>query len=333
MKRLNIVLAGYGGVGRAIVPLLHARRRRLADRFDVDVRLTGILRARGALVDSGGLGAAGLPDDVFTARFAAPGDFLAAARAQLLIEAGPTDLRTGEPALAHIRAALGMGCPVIAVSKGALVVDGPALRERAEAGGLAFGVSAAAAVGLPTIAMARAARGQSRLRLEGILNGTSNMLLDMMMDEGLTLDEALARARAAGVAEADPALDIDGWDIAAKMAIIALFGLDTPLHPDAMSVESMRFITPEQIADWRAAGLRPRLIGRLWRDDGPLRGAVTLRTYAADDRFAHVRARGKALRVEIDGVETAFAASDESSPAETAAAALDDLEQMLAARR
>lgn len=332
MKRWNIVLTGYGNVGRAIAMLLDERRERYRTVYGADVRLTGIRRAKAALANAKGLALDAITDEAFAAPqpFA---DFLAQARADLLIEAGPTDIRTGAPGLEHIRVALASGRHVIAVSKGALVVDGAALKALAETRGLALEVSGAAAAALPTIDLIRhATAGCPVLTVEGILNATSNALLDMMMDDGLGLDEALERARHAGIAEADPSLDIDGWDTACKMAIIATFGLDEPLTLDRLSVDGIRHVEADQLARWRAEGLRPRLVGRLERDGGRLTGSIALRACRPDNPFALVHGRNKAIRIETDGMGELAAMGGGSEPRATAAAALKDLEHILAAQ-
>lgn len=329
MKRWNILLAGYGGVGRAVAAMLAERSARYRDLFDADVRLTGILRARTMLVDPDGLAADAIADDRFAPRATAH-DLPARAGAHMLIEAGPTDIRNGGAGLVHIRQALEARCHVIAVSKGALVVQGGALKALARDRGVALEVSGAAVAALPTVDLIRhSLAGCPVLAIEGILNATSNALLDMMMDEGLDLAAALARAQAAGIAEADPSLDIDGWDTACKMAIIATFGLDAPMTLDRLRVDGIRGVDAAQIARWRAEGLRPRLVGRLWREDGALTGAVSVRTCRPDEPFAQVHGRNKAIRIETDGMGTLTAMGGGSEPRATAAAALKDLEHIL----
>ena len=329
MKRWNIALAGYGGVGRAIAALLHERRGHYRTVHGADVRLTGIHRSASAIVKRDGLSL----DESF-AEAMSPADFLDRADATLLVEAGPTDIMSGEPGLSWISAALAGGRHVITVSKGALVREGASLVGLARANGLALKVSGAAAAALPTIDMIRhCAAGCPILSVEGILNATSNALLDMMMDEHLDLAEALARAREAGIAEADPSLDIDGWDTACKMAIIATFGLEEALGLEDMAVGGIRQVEPAQLAQWRAQGLRPRLVGRLRREGQRLTGEVALQCYRPDDPFALVHGRNKAIRIRTDGMGELLTMGGGSEPRATAAAALKDFEHILTASR
>ncbi|WP_261405127.1 hypothetical protein [Chenggangzhangella methanolivorans] len=146
MRRWNIAVTGFGGVGRAVAEQLANRRARYAARYGADVRLTGLRRSKSAAVDPDGLGRGDWDRSA-----PPPEDFLDAAQAHVLIEAGPSDFRTGGPGLGYMRAALSSGRHVIAVSKGALVHDGPGLRELAARHGVRLKISGAAAAALPTI--------------------------------------------------------------------------------------------------------------------------------------------------------------------------------------
>lgn len=330
MKRFNIAMTGFGAVGAALAELLLERRDHYRDRHGLDVRLTGVLRARGAAIDAEGLPA--LP-----ASFGAAPDFpafLAAARADALVEASPSDIRTGGPALAYIRTALERGLHVIAVSKGALVREGVALRDLAASRGVALAVSGAAAAALPTVDVIRHALAGARvLRIEGILNATTNHLLSAMMTRDISLETALIEAQAAGIAEADPSLDIDGGDTAAKLLIMALFGLDARLSIDDMAVTGIRHVDQAQVRHWRAAGLVPKLIGHARQDDDMWRAGVALQALPGDDPFARVQGSEKAIRVETDDLGTLMVSGGGSAPRATAAAALKDLEHILRERR
>lgn len=333
MKRLNIAMTGYGGVGRALAVLLGERRAYYRARYAVDVRLTGICRSATALVDPQGLLAAP-PVEAFAAPAPSSAAFLALAQADVLIEAGPSDFRTGGPGLRHMRAAIDRGADVVAVSKGALVHDGAALRARASASGVALKASGAAAAALPTIDLVRHCLAGCRIHaVEGILNATSNLLLSAMMERGIGLEEALAEAQRAGIAEADPRLDIEGWDTACKILIIALLGLDADLSIDDMAVTGIQHVRRPDIDAWRKAGLVPRLVGWIRPDGDMPRAGVELRLFPPDDPFARVGGRNKAIRIETDAMGTLFAGGGGSEPRATAAAALKDLEHILAGAR
>lgn len=325
MQTCRVAIAGFGGVGRAVASLLLARRERYRAVYGVDVRLVAVCGSRAGLVDPHGLEGF----DALEPGLTGP-DILR--HAEVLIEAGPSDFRTGGPGLAYIRTALSAGLDTVVISKGALVHSGAELRALARASGARLKISGATAAALPTIDLLDyGLRGARVLGIEGILNATTNYLLNAMSARGIGFDEALAEAQAGGFAESDPRNDTQGWDTACKLLILANFGLDAGLTIVDMAVEGIDTVTQGQIADWRRAGLTPRLVGSLTWQDG-WRAQVGLRTYAQDDAFAHVPGKTKAIRVATDVMGEIIAIGGGAEPVATAAAALKDLEHILQAR-
>ena len=194
-------------------------------------------------------------------------------------------------------------------------------------------ISGAAAAALPTIDLLdHSLKGCEVLEIEGILNATTNYLLDAMTNQGLGFDEALGRAQAGGFAEADPRNDTEGWDTAAKLLILANFGLDADLRMDDLSVEGIQSVTGERIEAWRAEGLVPKLVGHLTNVNGEFRAGVGIRTYPVSDPLARVRGKDKAIRITTDAMGETIAIGSGTEPLATAAAALKDLEHILTAR-
>ncbi|ORE85677.1 homoserine dehydrogenase [Aurantimonas sp. 22II-16-19i] len=334
METLKIAIAGFGGVGRATANLLLSRRRRYRDVYGMDVRLVAVCGSRAGLADAAGLEADRL--DGLEPGLSGP-DFIAASGADILIEAGPSDFRTGGPGLAYIRAALTAGRDTIVISKGALVHSGRELRGLARASGARLKVSGAAAAALPTIDLLdHSLLGCTVIGVEGILNATTNYLLDAMTARAIGFEEALAEAQAGAFAEADPRNDTEGWDTASKLLILANFGLGHDLAHDLMmsdlTVEGIQSVTRPQIEAWRERGLVPKLVGSLASEDGAIRAGVGIRTYPLDDPFAHVRGKNKAIRITTDAMGETVAIGSGTEPLATAAAALKDLEHILVDR-
>lgn len=330
MRVIGVAIAGFGGVGRATANLLLARRDRYRQGYDANVRLVAVCGSRAGLADPSGLE---------TARFdrLEPGlsgpEFIEASGADILIEAGPSDFRTGGPGLAYLRSALSAGRDSIVISKGALVHSGPELRALARSRGAMLKLSGAAAAALPTIDLVEhSLKGCRVLEIEGILNATTNYLLDAMMKRNLGFEEALARAQAGGFAEADPRSDNEGWDTASKLILIANFGLDADLTMDDLSVEGIQSVAAHDIETWRKQGLVPKLVGSLIRTNGAIRAAVGVRTYPLSDPLAHVSGKNKAIRITTDAMGETIAIGSGTEPLATAAAALKDLEHILTTR-
>lgn len=330
MSVIKIAIAGFGGVGRATASLLLTRRNRYRQVYGADVRLVAVCGSRSGLADAGGLE----PESLGALEPGLSGpDFIEASGADILIEAGPSDFRTGGPGLAYLRSSLSAGRDAIVISKGALVHSGPELRALARSSGAMLKLSGAAAAALPTIdLLEHSLKGCAVLEIEGILNATTNYLLDAMMNQGLGFDEALGRAQAGGFAEADPRNDTEGWDTASKLLILANFGLDADLTIDDLVVEGIQSITDEHIATWRQHGRVPKLVGSLTRMDGTTQASVGVQTYPMTDPLAHVSGKNKAIRITTDAMGETIAIGSGTEPLATAAAALKDLEHILTAK-
>lgn len=330
MKIVRVAIAGFGGVGRATASLLLTRRERYRQVHDTDIRLVAVCGSRAGVADPEGLEAGRL--EALEPGLSGPA-FIAASGADILIEAGPSDFRTGGPGLAYLRSALSAGRDAIVISKGALVHSGPDLRALARSSGAMLKLSGAAAAALPTIDLIEhSLKGCEVLEIEGILNATTNYLLDVMMTEALGFDEALPRAQAGGFAEADPRNDTEGWDTAGKLVLIANFGLDAGLTMDDLAVEGIGSVAARDIETWRTQRLVPKLVGSLVRSDGATRAAVGVRTYPMTDPLAHVSGKNKAIRITTDAMGETIAIGSGTEPLATAAAALKDLEHILTAR-
>ncbi|MEO3388217.1 homoserine dehydrogenase [Mesorhizobium sp. CAU 1741] len=330
MRTLRVAIAGFGGVGRATANLLLIRRGRYRELHGVDVRLVAVCGSRSGLADPEGLEA----DRLGTLEPGLSGpDFIAASGADILIEAGPSDFRTGGPGLAYIRSALSKRRDTIVISKGALVHSGAELRALAQATGSLLKLSGAAGAALPTIDLLdHSLTGCKVLGIEGILNATTNYLLDTMMTTGLDFAAALRQAQMAGFAEADPRNDTEGWDTACKLLIIANFGLGADLTMDDLTVEGIQSVTRKRIEAWRAESVVPKLVGELTATQGSVHASVGIKTYPLTDPMARVRGKDKAIRIVTDAMGETVAIGSGAEPLATAAAALKDLEHILQAR-
>ncbi len=330
MSVIRVAIAGFGGVGRATASLLLTRRNRYRQVYGANIRLVAVCGSRSGLADPDGLEPERL--DTLEPGLSGP-DFIMASDADILIEAGPSDFRTGGPGLTYLRSSLAAGRDTIVISKGALVHSGPELRALARTSGAMLKLSGAAAAALPTIDLIeQSLKGCEVLEIEGILNATTNYLLDAMINQGLGFDEALARAQAGGFAEADPRNDIEGWDTASKLLILANFGLNADLTMDELNVEGIQSVSRQRVVAWREEGLVPKLVGSLRRTDGVTRAVVGVRTYPLTDPLAHVSGKNKAIRITTDAMGETIAIGSGTEPLATAAAALKDLEHILTAR-
>ncbi len=272
----RIALVGFGTVGQGFAQILQERGEALRRRFGLAVRIVAVSDLyQGSVARTDGfepaelLEAAGSEKGLERLRADATGwDALTTIRqsgADVLAELSFTDLRTGEPALTHVREALGRGMDVITTNKGPVALHFAELRDLARAHGARIGLEGTVMSGTPTLALATGMlAGAEVTRIQGILNGTTNYILTRM-EAGDAFDEALAEAQRQGYAEADPSGDVDGVDAAGKVVILANLVMDAAITMADVEREGIRGLTREDIAEASAAGERWKLLGSVER--------------------------------------------------------------------
>ncbi len=333
---MRALLAGFGRVGRTVVELLAERPGR-PGLSELDVSVVAITTgSHGALVNREGLDLADALAAIrerggFTAAhpdFAAL-DTPAALRTlefDVLVELSPLSVAgRGEPAISHVREALRRGRHVVTANKGPLAWAYASLTELAREQGCALLHEATVMDGAPVFNLVRRClRGNAILGIDGVLNSTTNVVLGEM-ERGASLAAALDAARRAGVVEADPSDDLDGWDAAAKIAVLgnALMGGD--LTPERVERESVRAVSPERIARARARGCRVKMVCEVFREGESVGGRVAARELPAGDPFAVIEGTGSVIRLATDIMGTLVVAEHAPDLRTTAYGVLSDL--------
>jgi homoserine dehydrogenase len=184
-----------------------------------------------------------------------------------------------------VRRAIARGRHVVTANKALLAASGSELFDAAARGGVEIGFEASVCGGVPVIgALRRGLAGDSIESISGVLNGTSNYVL-CRMAEGLGLERAVRCAQEAGLAEADPSLDVDGEDAAQKLAILAQLAFDAPVR--RTSVTGIRDVTADDIERARAEGCVVRQVAEASR----IAGGVALVVEPRRVPLAHPLAR------------------------------------------
>lgn len=298
----RFVLTGLGNIGRTFLEMLGSRGDLLPRRYGFDLRCVGVADSSGVAYDPAGLDIAQIAALKRARRYVSdlprhqpgrsPSDLAAAAEAELLLEATPTNLTDGQPGLDIVRAALTTQKHTILASKGPLVLAFAELAELSDLrapGRPALRFSGAVGGALPTINLARRdLAGGVISRAELVVNGTSQVILEEMA-AGHSFPEALAIAQAQGIVEPDPSLDVDGWDAANKLVIFANAVLDQPTTLADLQVTGINAVTA---ADLRAAwgtGGRISLVGTAERrPDGRYSLGVAPTTLGPDHPLARL---------------------------------------------
>ena len=329
MKTYNLALIGFGNVGRCLVRLLLDKRAELRERYLMDWRITGVATRRmGWNADAGGLDAEKLLSGGSLAAAGSkntcggPGtvrNWLAAARADVLFELSSMNPETGEPALDHLSAALESGTHAITANKGPVVHGYHRLRELAQKAGKRFFFEATVMGGTPIFSLFRETLPAARLLgFSGLLNSTTSVILHEM-EQGRSYDAAVQKAQAMGIAETDPSNDVDGWDAALKLAILANVLMEMPLKPRDIPRRSIREISAEQLRAARAAGKRIRMVARMGRAaNGQPLAAVGPEELAPGDPLVAGDPTSGILHFELDTLHGLTVVSHRQGPDTTA---------------
>jgi homoserine dehydrogenase len=218
-------------------------------------------------------------------------------RRLIVVETTTLDIQRGEPAIGHVRAALASGAHVVTANKGPAAFAYRSLVRAAERAGRRFLFEGAVMDGIPIFNLVRDTLPGVRVTgFRGVVNSTTNYMLTAM-EEGRSYQTALAEMQARGIAEADPSLDVDGWDAAAKSAALANVLLDANVTPQSIAREGIAPETAERARAAMGAGRRLKLVVRGSRSAPP---GVGLEELPADDLLASLEHQQNALILHTD---------------------------------
>jgi homoserine dehydrogenase len=336
--RADLVLVGFGHVGRRFATLIDERRDWLSLDYDLDCRIVGISTRRhgwryaadgidggaaAAAVDAGGqLEEASAPDasaEIIRRLGTSDADL------RVMIETTVLDIAAGQPAIDHVRAALQAGCHAVTANKGPAAFAYEELSALAADRGLSFLFEGAVMDGVPVFNLVRETLpAVDIIGFRGVINSTTNHILTAVED-GESFDAALARMQAEGIAEADPSLDLDGWDAAAKTAALANVLLRARTTPQGIEREGINQSTARLAMAARARGARVRLVASARRTAGGVTAIVRPQELPERDLLAGLRGMANALIFETDLLGEIAIAQLGGSLTMTAYALLTDL--------
>jgi homoserine dehydrogenase len=321
---LRIGLLGCGHVGGAFVALVDEGRESIARRTGIELEICRIAvrdlgRSRPGILDR-----AGLERRLTTS----PDTIVSAGDVDLVVELmGGT-----EPAGSLVLAALAAKKPVVSANKELLATSGRELSAAAEAAGVDLLFEASVAGAIPLVRLLRdSLAGEQIARLTGIVNGTTNYMLTQMSDEGLDYAEALSDAQELGYAEADPTADVEGFDAAAKAAILAGVAFDADVVVTDVHREGISGLETSDIEFAHRLGYEVKLLAIAERVGSPADGrpAVAVRVHPAmvpkDHPLSSVRGPFNAVFVEGDAVGELMVYGRGAGGKPTASAVLGDV--------
>jgi len=286
-RTIRIGMLGCGTVGSAVVRMLAEHGDDIAMRAEVRLAVTRV-----AVRDAGRERDVPLSRDVFTTDAAS---IVVDPDIDIVLEL----LGGMEPAKELILASFSSGKPVVTANKELLANVGKELFDAADAAARDIRFEAAVAGGVPLIApLKESLAGERVIRMLGIVNGTTNYVLTQMSERGWTFEAALSEAQRLGYAEADPTADVDGFDAAAKCAILASIAFNTRVVASDVYREGIARITPQDIADAARLGYVVKLLAIAELDDGEVSARVHPAMIPVTHPLASVRDANNAVFVE-----------------------------------
>ena len=324
----NLALLGFGNVGRAFVSLLERKREDLRERYGIDYRLTGVATRRmGWIAAPDGLDPASLLCGQ-TPAGSGPQDvrgWLRSARANVLFEITSLNRETGQPAIDHLKAALELSAHAITANKGPVVHGYKELTELARSSGRKFLFESTVMDGVPIFCLFRDTLPTVEVRgFRAILNSTTNLILQQM-EEGSTLNRAIAKAQELGVAETDPSDDLEGWDAAVKVAALVTVLMGAPLKPQEVQRRGMEELHPLAVQAARRAGRPYKLVCEARREDGAVLASVRPQQLPLSDPLAWVTGTSSAIYFATDIFPGLAITEENPGVTETAYGLLADL--------
>jgi homoserine dehydrogenase len=317
-RPLRIALLGAGSVGAQVARLLTENKSELAARVGAELDLVGI-----AVRDLNSKRAEGVPAELLTTD--AESLILGA---DIVIEV----MGGIEPARTYILQALNSGSDVITANKALLATHGTELFDTAEQVGAQLYFEAAVAGAIPIIRPLRESLAGDKVnRIMGIVNGTTNFILDRMDTTGADFADALAEATELGYAEADPTADIEAFDAAQKAAILANLAFHTEVPLDQVYREGITKVSAEQMLAAKRDGYVIKLLAIAERIDADENGAagVSVRVHPAlierDHPLGAVHGAFNAVFVEAEAAGSLMFYGAGAGGVQTASAVLGDL--------
>lgn len=287
---MRIILVGFGVVGKSVTSVLARRYTEKISDHGFNPKIVAIADIDGAVINPRGLS----PEKLEEIRqkgfpisqdpeFGHPGmpvlDVIDSVEAEVVVEVTPVNIKNAEPALSHITRAFKTGKHVVTTNKGPLALAMPALTELADYNNVYLRFSGTVGGGTPMLEFAkRCLAGDRILSIRGILNGTTNYILTEMAQKRVTFQQALTEAQRLGYAEREPSMDIDGFDAACKVVILANWVLNKKITLADVDRIGIRDVSLQMLDDASKRGNTVKLIGSIDGDQASVKPVEIAKT-------------------------------------------------------
>ncbi|QNB45899.1 homoserine dehydrogenase [Thermanaerosceptrum fracticalcis] len=296
MEKIEIAILGLGNVGQGVVKILQENTEKWRNKCGANIIIKKVL-----VRDPAKKRDVSLPPDVVTGRWQ---EIISDPEIKIIVEV----MGGIEPARTYVMEALAKGKNVVTANKDLLAEHGRELFEKSQAAGCDLYFEASVAGGIPIINPLKQSLIANNIeQVMGIVNGTTNYILTRMTQEGMGFADALKRAQELGYAEADPTADVEGYDAARKIAILASLAFHTRVTFQDVYVEGITKIRPKDLSYARELGYTVKLLGIAREESGQVEARVHPALIPSSHPLANVYDSFNAVFVRGDAVgETMF---------------------------
>ena len=333
---LRLAIICFGNVGQEFARLLMSKRECLLRSKGLDVEVVSIsTKSKGSLSSKKALDLekalkliaekGSLRDSGKEFTDLSPSEILKKSDADMMIELSPLNIDSGEPAIGHIKTAMENGMDVVTANKGPIAFAYNKLRNLARSRGVHFRFEGTVMDGTPIFNLVeKTLQGCEILGLRGILNSTSNFVLTEMA-HGRSMAEAIEEAQKRGFAEADPSLDIDGWDAAVKITALANVLMDAQTNPKSVARAGIRDVALADIQRAAKDGKKIKMIANASPIADGVKLSVTRELIGQDHPFWSVDGTSSALTIRTDLMGDLTMIESNPAVTQTAYAVLSDI--------
>ncbi len=309
--RFNIAFIGFGIVGQGLTQILVEKRNFLLKKYGFEYNVVAVSDVKkGSILDEKGLDLSKLlnivkkTDSILGYKGGRKGlsslETIEKSDADIIIEVTWTNLETGEPGLTHIKKSLAAGKNVVTTNKGPIALAYHELKRIAENHNVFLRFEGTVLSGTPTLNFTLEDLAGAYINsVRGIVNGTTNYILTEM-ETGKSYEEALKEAQRLGYAEADPTMDVEGWDAVGKVTILANAVMGGDVKVKDIERTGITGITTADIKKAQREGKKIKLIAKAWRENGKIKAKVSPEKVPLTEILAHINGSLNALTLTTD---------------------------------
>jgi len=303
---VKIVYVGFGIVSQGLAEIILSANSLAFINKGIEIQTVGILDIiKGSKIDENGINMQEVLKNAEKGEYSLLSEnildipkAIQEIKADIIIEASFTDIKTGQPAISHIETALNSGKHVVTTNKGPFAMAYKQIFNLAKLQRKIVAIEGTVMSGTPILnVLNNGLLGSDITAVNGIMNGTSNYILSKM-EVGMSYNDALSQAQKLGYAEADPTSDVEGLDTLAKVMILANVVFGVQLIQEDIEVKGISKITLADVKEAASNNKRWKLIGSVWKDHkGLVHGAVGPKLISMNDSLYGITDATNALKI------------------------------------